>query len=132
MPFEFEKEIGLLLRALKVHERHCHFEHQLLATTLASLIGCLCDVGKLTPEQVQTVAVWILETGFQKQLKKDPAQQVLKFVLPPVNLNEQPSVAYLRLPVLKVEQVVTQNLQDKVQSLESIERMVPPPRPEDN
>jgi hypothetical protein len=124
----------LLLRALEIHGDKIHSE--ILAVTITSLLGALCDLGKLTPKQVQVLGVWILEGGFKKEggfMKDDDTfNQIRKIVVDPVNRHELPSVAYLRLPVLRAEQVEAQNLQDKVQSLESIERMLPPARPEDN
>jgi hypothetical protein len=108
--------------SLEIHGDKIHSE--ILAVTITSLLGALC------------LGVWILEGGFKKEggfMKDDDTfNQIRKIVVDPVNRHELPSVAYLRLPVLRAEQVEAQNLQDKVQSLESIERMLPPARPEDN
>jgi hypothetical protein len=126
---KFKKELGLLLRALKIHGEK--IQSDILAVTLTSLIGALCDAGKLTPKHVQVLGVWILEGGFRKD-DNTFDNKIHKIYLDPVNRNELPSIAYLRMPVLRAEQVAAQHVQDQVLPLESIERLIPPLRPEDN
>jgi hypothetical protein len=130
MPFEFEKEIGLLLRALKIHGDK--IQSELLAVTLSSLLGAFCDVGKLTTLQFKTIGLWILEAAFSQELRKNPNTNPIQKIIVDNLDGSKPSVAYLRMPVWHVSQVEALHLQDKVAPLANIERMLPPDRPEDN
>jgi hypothetical protein len=128
--FEFLEEVGLLLKALEVHNRH--FKSESVAVSLSSLIGALCDVGKLSAVQFQCIGCWILEGGFLKEREQNPqASQVQKILLPPED-GSQPTIAYLRMNMWSATQVEALHLQDKVTPLENIERLIPPARPEDN
>jgi hypothetical protein len=131
MPYEFDKEIRLLLRALKIHGEKIQ-DGEILAVTLCSLLGALCDLCKMTPLQLQTLGVWILEAAFSKRLEDDPTtNEVQKIILDHTDPN-LPGVAYLRMRVWHATQVEALHLEDQVQPLEMTERMIPPPRPEDN
>jgi hypothetical protein len=106
MPNEFKKELNLLIRALNIHSEK--IKNPILAVTIVSLLSALCDAGKLTPKYFQVIGAWILEGGFQKD-DDTFDNKVHKIILDPVNCNELPSVAFLRLPVWRAEQVEAQN-----------------------
>jgi hypothetical protein len=143
---EFRVEILQLLKALKTHGRKIKGEAQVqqaldihgrtrnigLELTLVSLLAALCDAEVLSADALQLVGLWLIEGGFMQQLEQNPqSNQIQKVILPPLD-NSLPSVCYLRMPVWRADQVAALNLQDKVQSLESLERTLPPPNLEMN
>jgi hypothetical protein len=100
--------------------------------TLVSLLSALCDAEVLSSDELQTVGLWLVESGFLEGLEENPnGSQVRKLILPALD-DSKPSVGYLRVPLWTSAQVTALGLEGKVISMEAIEVQFPPSNPEVN